>query len=287
MDIFNIDLHYHAGLERDEGVSLRDYLEYAQMTGRKILGITDHYDLYFEPKEAYSVQDLNYERSFDGLKKYQKEIASLKDAFPQMKLFFAPEICPGIKLDTIPLDIIEISDFFICEPPAVKDSVSDNTAGIVEKLFEISDFVKKTGKSAYLAHPFRSSVNERLVTKDIQPWIRDISYRTHWTEFTYEEIDNFFMFDIKEVARAAKTLSIPLEMNGNTQFRVRSCNLPPVLQMLWGAYQIIADEKAEIVPGSDLHGFMNWFGKMGQYIPYDCFSALGITYNDINFIKKI
>jgi len=46
MQIHNIDLHYHAGQERQAGVTLTEYIDYAQKTARKILGITDHYHLY-------------------------------------------------------------------------------------------------------------------------------------------------------------------------------------------------------------------------------------------------
>ena len=46
MFIYQVDLHYHTGQERQTGASVRDYLEHARMTGRKILGITDHLSLY-------------------------------------------------------------------------------------------------------------------------------------------------------------------------------------------------------------------------------------------------
>jgi len=45
-NIHNIDLHYHAGQERQQGTTLEGYLDHAALTGRIILGITDHLEKY-------------------------------------------------------------------------------------------------------------------------------------------------------------------------------------------------------------------------------------------------
>lgn len=285
MYIHNIDLHFHAGQERHPDLSVKDYLEYAQSTGRKILGITDHYNLFFPNKPID--KKLLYELGIKGLMRYRKEVEELENSFPNMKLFFAPEISSNDDFNAISSEVIEMSDFFICEPPAVNGNLRENTDAIIKRLNEIAGFIKFSGKQAFLAHPFRQSVNKRVIKKDIEQWITDIEYREHWSDFKEEEINYFFDIDVKEIGKAASKLKIPLEINGNTQLRARSSNLPAVLQMLWTAYKLLLEEGCEFVPGSDLHKFVEAVGKRGQYVPLDCFEALGLAYKDIKFVHKL
>lgn len=285
MQIHNVDLHYHAGQERQTDVSLFSYLEYAQNTGRRILGVTDHYSLYF-PREN-STRTFKYTNSFEGLIQYNREVEELKSLFPALTILFAPEMGPRDNLDIVPSEIIEKSDYFICEPLHSAESAEANTESMIKRLREVSVFIADSGKPAFLAHPFRSSVNNMLIKNNIHPQVTEIGYRDHWSDFDYDELCGFFKFDIKSVAKAACELGIAIEINGNTQYRIRSSNLPAVLQMLWTAYKVMADEGAEFVPGSDLHGFVTGVGKIGQYVPYDCFEMLGIKYDDIKFIDKV
>jgi len=44
--VHNIDLHYHAGQERQSGTTLEGYLKHAVITGRVVLGLTDHLEKY-------------------------------------------------------------------------------------------------------------------------------------------------------------------------------------------------------------------------------------------------
>lgn len=159
---------------------------------------------------------------------------------------------------------------------------------IVKRLQDISDFMKYTGKPAFLAHPFRSAVCKLLINNDIEPWITEIEYRAHWSDFDYSEVRQFFYFDIQEVACTAKELGIPLEVNGGTHTRIRMSNMPAVMQMLWCAYKEIIDTGAELAVGSDLHRFKTSSrNKQGQYVPHDCFEALGIQAKDIGFVERL
>ena len=228
-----------------------------------------------------------YENSLEGLIQYRKDIKQLKGSFPGLTILFAPEMGPGDDLTDVPSEVIEMSDYFICEPLHSEESMDDNTDSMIKRLHEALDFMKAVNKPVFMAHPFRSAVNNRLIKKEIQPWVTELRYRDHWTDFGYEELTEFFNFDIIEVAKAARDLDIPIEVNGNTQYRVRSANIPAVIQMLWAAYKVIADEGTELVPGSDLHGFKTSVGNIGQYIPYECFNELGIKCRDIKFLSRI
>jgi len=72
MYMHNIDLHYHAGQERDAGATIGDYLKHAMLSGRRVLGGTDHYGLLQEarrPDKQYL-----YEASQAGLRAYHDEV---------------------------------------------------------------------------------------------------------------------------------------------------------------------------------------------------------------------
>jgi len=282
MHIHNIDLHYHAGQERGEGVSLEDHLVHARLTGRKILGVTDHLDLYLNSKRA----GRHYEASAGGLLRYHADLYALKAGFPDLTLYFAPEIDPGQELGTIPAEIIEASDFFIGEAAYPGGSVEENTRSAVRRMGELRDFADATGREVFLAHPFRGAVNMRLIKGDAEPWVAESAPR--WDgSFGLGELADFFLLDIEAMAEASNRFRIPLEVNGNTQYRIRSSNLPAPLQMLWSALETLRDLGAELVPGSDQHGFMAGIGRIGGAVPADCFYALGIGAGDIAFLDRL
>jgi len=275
-------IHYHAGQERTEGVSLADHLIHARLTGRKILGITDHLGLYLNPKR----EGCHYEASVGGLLQYRAEMDALKADFHDLTLYFAPEIGPEQDLEEVPTEVIEASDYFIGEAAYPGESVEKNTQSIVQRMGALRDFSDATGREVFLAHPFRSAVNMRLIKRDAEPWISELAPR--WNGgFGLGEIVDFFRLDIEAVAESSKHFRIPLEVNGNTQSRIRSSNLPAPLQMLWGALKVLRDVGAELVPGSDQHDFMASIGRLGGAVPADCFHALGIRVADIAFLARL
>jgi len=198
--------------------------------------------------------------------------------------------------------VIEVSDFFIFELPSVREeySIINNTENMIKRMYEMIEFCNNTGKAAYIAHPFRSSVNIKLVKKEIEPWITEIKpsvtkielcsdkikKEENYYGFSTEEINNFFMFDVVTFGATAVKLNLSVEINGNTQQRIRASNLPAPLQMLWGALKIMKELGVDFVPGSDQHGFisMDNNNRMGGYVPWDCFVELGITSEDIKFV---
>ncbi len=279
MQIHEIDLHYHAGQERQHK-ALREHLAHAVSTGRKILGVTDHYDLYLPGNEDNA--ETIYPRSIDGLLAYAAELRSLKNEFPSLAVYFAPEIGADIRFSDIPDAVHAVSDYFICEPPAVVADKKENTERRVERLSQIAAFSKRTEKPVFLAHPFRSAVDRRLVKNPIEPAIVGMRTRASISDYGAEEVSDFFLQDIVLLAKESARLGIPLEINGETHHRIRVTNLPAPLTLLWAAYFIMKQYGASFVPGSDQHDF--WIGRHGAYVPYDCFSAIGVTAEAIRFL---
>lgn len=284
MHIHNVDLHYHVGQERDAGTTASDYLDHAVATGRRILGVTDHYGLYAEPARAD--KQYLYERSLDGLQAYHDEIAALRASYPQLTLLFAPELNYRVDLSTVPDRVLEMSDYFICETAFPAGEIAENTAATVERMAEVAAFVQRTGKPCFIAHPFRSSVNHRLVKRDIAPWVSALEPRPD-LDFSPDELAEFFLLDVEALGAASAAYGIPLEVNGNTHYRLLCANLPATLQMLYAAYRLLQRQGAQFVPGSDQHGFRRSVGRVGSYVPYDCFQVLGLGVRDIAFLQRI
>lgn len=279
--IHNVDLHYHAGQERQPGIRLEDYLEHAEVTGRKILGVTDHLGRYVDIHSK--VPDPIYEQSVRGLLDFRQDIDSLKCRFPGMTILFGPELPPRGDLGRISREIVESSDFFIYEPPGVQETLTETTKGILGRIEQAGDFADTTGKPGFIAHPFRASVNYRLIKRDIESWILEIPVREP-AEYSEKDLLEFFAFDVAEVGRSCLDRGMPLEINGETHRRIRSVNMPAILKMLWACYRIFRDMGVDLVPGSDQHAFSQKIGRGGVGVPCDAFDELGMTLDDIPFV---
>jgi len=279
MDIYQMDFHYHAGQERGAR-TLREHLEHAEVTGRRLLGLTDHFNKY-TPEARPQLRPV-YEPSMKGLRDYYNEIQSLKSEFPGIKLYFAPEIGVNTDFGTIPDEAIVMADYFICEPGGVNGTVEENTGKLLQRLDGIAEFSARTKRPVFLAHPFRAPVNFRLVKNPITPAVTAMGRRGSFREYEAGEVSGFFLFDVVRLGKEAANLGIPLEINGVTHNRIRMVNLAGPLLMLWAAYAMMKEQGAAFVPGSDQHGFEA--GSHGAYVPFDCFDALGITAEDITFM---
>ncbi len=281
--IHNIDMHYHAGRERPEDSTLDEFVQHARISGRRVLGLTDHLGKY----NGRNTNGTSYEPTIKGFGQYRRDMERVQADFPDLRLFLAPECGPADRPESLSSTLIDLSDFFICESDFPSHtSIQENTDTLVEKIEETGEIMELTGKPAFLAHPFRSSVNLRLIKHDVEPWVTGLEPRPA-EDLTPEEIRDFFLLDVERVGREAAGMDVPIEVNGNTQFRIRSSNLPAPLQMLWAALKLLKDCGCELIPGSDQHGFTAGVGRIGMPVPADCFSFLGIAPPDMPFLKTL
>lgn len=287
MQIHQIDLHYHAGQERQPESSLHDYLMHARITGRRVLGLTDHLQFFLSGHEisAERASRFPYEPSLDGLARYRGELDELRGTFDDLELYFAPEVPPKVTLAEMPQRVLDLSDYFICEC-FFPQSRQEHTEKVIARLEEMAAFTAATGKPTFLAHPFRNAVNYRLVKREIEPWVTAIEPRSD-RAFDVARLSDFFLLDVDAVGAASARTGVPLEVNGGTQGRVRASNLPAALQMLWASYERFLAQGATLVPGSDQHAFTKGIGRMGGYVPFDCFEAIGVKGEDIDFLNAV
>lgn len=285
----NIDLHYHAGQERQPGTTLEGYLEHAAMTGRVVLGVTDHLEKYIGTSLS-SVQDPPlYEQSVAGLQAYRADVDALRGAYPSLRIFFGPEIHAGPRIDLrhIPQGVADVSDYFLSSLPDEEGPIDRNTAAKIERLHDMADLRERTGRPVFIAHLFRSAVDRQLVKRPIAPWVTALPPRAP-DAFCDEEVNGFFGFDMRALGRACAELAIPIEINGGTDGRIRGLNLPAPLQLLWAAYRIAQSEGATFVPGSDQHAYLRTpTRREGRYIPFDAFHYLGLDARDLSLVRQL
>lgn len=274
-----VDLHYHAGMERKPGCSIVDHLHFAKVTGRWILGVTDH-DYYLRgegaktPGKAYP-----YEFNLSGLAQFRDEVRSAARGFPDLLVCFSIELGARRDLSTVPDPFLEVCDFLICEaaPLATDRSATDELR--LHRVQQIRDLMDRAGKPAFLAHPFRLAV-DRLVFGDIDPQLAFAPARPR-LDFDDEELNSFFGQDIRAMARACRRCDVAVEVSGHTCWRVLGLSLPVLYDLLCAAVRTLRDEGVELVPGSDQHEFrLTWGGRSanaGVPVPWPLFERLGLS----------
>ena len=166
MPVHTVDLHYHAGMEREPGCSIAHHLHFAQATGRRILGVTDH-DFYLRGEDAQTPgKAYPYEFSLSGLAQFRDEVRRAAKGFPALHVCFSIELGARRDLSTVPGSFLELCDFILCEAAPLSADRSDTDAVRLHRVRQIRDLMDRAGKPALLAHPFRLAV-DRLVFGEI------------------------------------------------------------------------------------------------------------------------
>ncbi len=286
----NIDLHYHAGQERPIGTTLDGHLEHALLTGRKVVGLTDHLEFYIGQPPSNRKPMFTYEQSVAGLLRYREDVDEARGRHPGLRILFGPEMHANKRIDLrqMPQEVVDAADYFHSSLPFEEGSPEASTAARLKRLRDVADLRDRTGRPAFICHPFREPVNWRLVKGPIAEWVTALAPRRD-CDFREEEVSRFFGFDVRAVARACGELGLPIEINGGTDARIRALNLPAPLQMLWAAYRYFRDEGAGFVPGSDQHTYhVNDVSRReGRYIPWEPFDFLGVMVDDMPFVKNL
>lgn len=281
--IYNIDLHYHCGLERQQGVSIDDYLNHARVTGRRIVGITDHIEKYI----GCNLEDKDrlYSTGAEGLLEYYQDVKQYCNKYPSLQILFAPEISLDFDFNKIPQNLIDVCDYFICEPPIADE---DRTQSILNRMNEMAKFSQDTKKPLFLAHPLRHGINQRAVKcKEVEQWVIDLKYHYDLEKYSLKQMNEFFWVDVEALANASVELDIPLEINGGTHARIINTNLMNVLRIYIAANYYMKNKGAQFVCGSDQHAFIQNNMRSGRYMPQQVFEELGIGVKDMHFLKKI
>ncbi len=282
MGVHTIDLQYHAGQERQSGQDLEAYVEHARVTGRAVLGMTDHIEIYVGEADKPGP----YDQSLDGLQAYHDDVRAMADRNPDLQLLFAPELGSRFDFDSLPAPVLDLADLFICEVPVPSMDPAENTATMCDRMEAIAGFRDAVDVPVFFAHPFRTAINNRLVKRDIEPWVAALEPQPldAWDDAT---IDRFMTFDVAAIGETAAGLDLPVEINGNTHYRTRASNLPAALGVLQAACLTLRDAGVSFVPGSDQHGFMRGIGRCGGYVPWETFQMIDVGLGDLDHLVDL
>lgn len=284
LDIHNIDLHYHAGSERSDKSSLRGYIDHARMTGRTILGVTDHMERY-TPERC---QNPYGRPAPEGWKLFREDLQRLAPDFPTMRLLLGPEVSFERADELLTTEVAAAVDYFIIEPPRIYDctDVGKNTESWVSAVGRIAEIGRNLGRAAHMAHPFRESSNNRLLENPIESWITEMPLRPD-CDFSNEEVNHFFMMDVRALGRELAKQGVSTEISGDTVARIARISLPACRQILWAGYRVLQEEGVDLLPGSDHHITTDMIGRVGTPVPSEVFEWLDIAVEDIRHLREL
>jgi hypothetical protein len=253
------------------------------MTGRLVLGVTDHMGRY-APERCRNP----YGPGAEGWELFRKDLEQLAPGFPAMRLLLGPEVSFEKADDLLTPDVTALADFLIIEPPRIHDCTDarKNTDSWVSAVSRIAEIGGEFDKPVHMAHPFRESSNNRVIESPIEPWITEMPSRPN-CDFSDEEVNRFFMMDVRALGRALAEHGVPAEISGDTVARIARISLPSCRQILWAGYRVLQQEGVDLVPGSDHHVATDVIGRVGTPVPSEVFEWLDIRAENIRHLDRL
>jgi len=274
--ISEIDLHFHAGAEREPGGSMRDHIEFAVRSNRKVLGVLDHLGLYF-PTSTQSPHS-SYTPDMDGYLKLLDEIASFKDTIPGLTVLVGTEIRVDCFDRAAPYFVDQL-DYFAAEVNEPRDSET-YTEFLLLGTRLVQEYRERYGKPGFLAHPFRGRLHWDLHAKDRSRSKLEQLRPLEESPDPGREATDYFEVDVPMVCDAFRKAQVPVEINQADFRRVEHVNSRPYYQRLLKMYELLRDEGVEFVVGSDLHHITD-----PTHTPFVACDMLGVRTKDIQFIR--
>jgi hypothetical protein len=202
-------------------------------------------------------------------------------------VLFGPELSMHHDLGALPNRIAEISDLLPCEAPDVSDDATRNTERYAARVEQIRRLMDRCGKPAFLSHPFRSAIDARLVFSPIPPEVTAMRARPR-LDFADDELDWFYMLDVRALARQCARHAVPVEVNGQALLRMVRLNLPVFSDLFCAVHRVMREEGVELVPGSDQHELRTGFGGRGGCpVPWQVFERLGVGIADMPLVRHL
>ncbi len=279
------DLHLHAGTERAEHHSVDDYLQYLVSSGRKVLGITDHWGRYFRRSPKYHA---HYEASAEGFETYANEVKSAAKKYPNVLVLFGPEVGFGAKIEGVAEEMFTLPqvEYFLGEPGGGKPDMRYGEY-LVEGIEWIADLRERYGRPAFVAHPLRHAVNSIVGRsgREADGSLRSPLYGpTPALDTIGEKVDHvsqYFDIDIEELAKALVKHDVPVELNESTIGRALAHNAMPFLERYLFFYRTLLDRGVSPVLSSDQHSI-----EHPSPTPFHFAWLLGIEVRDITFLRQ-
>lgn len=285
MLLSEIDLHYHAGMERQGGASLADYLDHAVATGRRFIGLTDHVGRYMDGMPQHHHPGI-YSPDLAGLLQYRGEMEALRPLYPELAVFFAPEYPHTTPLGRLAEEWLAPADYCICEltfDERPEAGPGERTDIAISYLGDVARLRERSGKPTYFAHPLRDSMNRRIYDPpELDPAVIELARRASAT-LDCADLNALFECDLAAIGQAAGELNVALEVNGETRGRILRI-LPELYPAYIAAYRLMCDNGARLVAGTDQHDPRHFPAISGWTEPI---ALLGPESLDVGFYQSL
>jgi hypothetical protein len=254
LELYNVDLHFHAGTERQPEYSAHDFVRFAAETGRRIVGLTDHWGRYL----GMSQKPLNhYPGTLDGYRAFAADVHAARESYPEVIVLLGPEAGFEHLRDNSVADALLIppADYFLAE---CGGGDSGQTYGdyLIDGMAAAARVRDRYDCPGFLAHPLRSAINTCVgktgpgpqfpKQPPLPPLAGVGDQRRH--------VEALFDIDIDALAEASARYDIPIEVNRSSWRRMIGMNQQPFVERYLYFYRGLIDSGASMILGSDLHG---------------------------------
>jgi len=279
LQLYHVDLHIHAGTERPPDLALMDFVDFAVATGRRIIGITDHFGRFL----GLSRKVLNhYPGTIGGYHSLIADAKGAKLAYPDEIILFGPEFGIGNLVSREGEQALGAHgvDFFIGEPGSPPDgtSLGDYLVGGVAEIRRATD---EYGVPGFLGHPLRGPIN-RIAGK-AGPGPRMPAHPPFPPLSTFddpkEHVEEILQVDISALARESVRRDVPIEINDSSWGRIMGMNHQSLLEIYLFFFRSLLEEGVRVVLGSDMHNV-----EHPAPTPFFVAEYLGVDPGDIDFL---
>jgi len=284
LELHETDLHIHAGTERAEYHTISDYLHFLVASGRKVLGITDHWGRYFRRSPKYHA---HYEPSAEGFETYANEVKEEARKYPDALVIFGPEVGFGAKIEGVAEEMFTLPqvDYFIGEPGGGRPDIHYGDY-LIEGIEWIADVRERYGRPSFLAHPLRHAVNSivgrsgRDENGNVRMPLFGPTPDLSAIDDKVKSVSEYFDIDIEALAHTMVKHEVPIELNESTIGRALAQNALPFLARYLFFYRVLLDRGVTPVLSSDQHSI-----EHPSPTPFHFAWLLGIEVKDITFLR--
>jgi len=267
-----IDLHLHAGQERDRPIDqlVGSFIE----RGITFLGLLDHSELYSMGDRALRNKfgQLVYHSTSGGLVDFYHDVEDLGKRYPEASIFKGLEL-PEWEIFSVEAGLLKRSDFLgchmntSCHDPGYRH-YTEATCGehLATRANQLLRLCRPLDKPAVLFHPFHRRIQEMsaLVESGGDPVQEQV--------FTQEDLDFFF--------ENTSTEHLYVELNFGDIFS--AYRYPGVLDSLGSTCRMLREGGIGFSLGSDYHRTPKEFRDPGEIV-----AALGLGIGDISIVDEL
>jgi len=256
------------------------FIDFAVATGRKIIGITDHWGRYL----GLSQKPLrHYPGTISGYRQFAGEVAEAAERHSDTVVLFGPEAGFEHLTDggiAAAFELPEVT-YFIAECGGMQSGVRYGQYLVdgIRAAASARDTYKRPG---FLAHPLRAAINTCVgktgpgPQMPKQPPLRPLGL----CDDTHRHVELLFDIDIHALAEASRRYDIPIEINRSSWRRMIGMNQEPFVERYIYFYRALIESGASVVLGSDLHGVEDVAPT-----PFIAARWIGVEPRDMTFLR--